>query len=192
MVQPYKLFASQYLRYDFLLATEMRKTEKLMNKLIYVGLSILDLSSTVILVWFVIPKFGENAKLFYMDTNSFIVPVKTDDIYKYIAEDVETRFGFSNLEIYRPVTQGYNQEVVGLIKDELGAEIMKEFLELRVKTYIYLEKNSLIFITPFYFSVPKNVRLNSKHYFVMKIPNKRKLAFNHSSDIDFQDCMYLL
>ena len=45
-----------------------------------------------------------------------------------------------------------------------------------------------------YFTVPKDIRLNSAHYFVMKIPNKRELlhiAFNHSSDIDFQDFMNL-
>ena len=51
---------------------------------------------------------------------------------------------------------------------------------------------SLVFITQSYFAVPKNIRLNSTHYFVMKIPNKRELqqiVFNHSSDIDFQDFM---
>ena len=53
---------------------------------------------------------------------------------------------------------------------------------------------SLVFITWSYFAVPKNIRLNSAHYFVMKIPNKRDLqqiAFNYSSDIDFQDFMNL-
>ena len=53
---------------------------------------------------------------------------------------------------------------------------------------------SLVFITQSYFTVPKNIRLNSTHYFVMIIPNKRELqqiAFNHSSDIDFQDFMNL-
>ena len=53
---------------------------------------------------------------------------------------------------------------------------------------------SLVFITQSYFAVPKNIRLNSTHYFVMKIPNKRELqqiTFNHSSDIDFQDFMIL-
>ena len=49
---------------------------------------------------------------------------------------------------------------------------------------------SLVFNTNSYFVVPKNIRLNSRHYFIMKIPNKRELQqipFNHSSDIDFQD-----
>ena len=53
---------------------------------------------------------------------------------------------------------------------------------------------SLVFITQSYFAVPKNIRLNSTHYFFMKIPNKRELqeiAFNHSSDIDFQDFINL-
>ena len=49
---------------------------------------------------------------------------------------------------------------------------------------------SLVFITQSYFALPKNIRLNSMHYLVMKIPNKRELqqiAFNNSSDTDFQD-----
>ena len=51
---------------------------------------------------------------------------------------------------------------------------------------------SLVFITQSYFAVPKNIRQNSTHYFVIKVPNKRELqqiAFNYSSDIDFQDFM---
>ena len=51
---------------------------------------------------------------------------------------------------------------------------------------------SIVFITQSYFKVPKDVRLNSKHFFIMKIPNKRELqqiALNHSSDIDFKDVM---
>ena len=53
---------------------------------------------------------------------------------------------------------------------------------------------SLVFIIQYHFAVPKNVRLNSTHYFIMKIPNKRELqqiAFNHSSEIDFRDIIYL-
>ena len=49
---------------------------------------------------------------------------------------------------------------------------------------------SIVFITQSYFKVPKDVRLNSTHFFIMKIPNKRELqqiALNHSSDIDFKD-----
>ena len=120
----------------------MRKTEILMNKPVHLGLSILDLSKTVMYeFWYdyVKPKYGETAKLCYMDTDSFIVHVKTDDIYKDIAEDVETRFGTSNFEINRPLPKGKNKKVIGLMKDELGGQIMKEFVGLRTKTYSYLK-----------------------------------------------------
>ena len=71
-----------------------------MNKPVYLGLSILDLSKTVIYeFWYdyVKPKYSKYAKLCYMDRDSFIVHVKTEDIFKGTAEDFETRFDTSNL-----------------------------------------------------------------------------------------------
>ena len=84
----------------------MRKTQILMSKLVYLGLSISNLSKTVMYeLWYdyVKPKYGENSKLCYMETDSFIVHVKTDDIYKDIAEHVETRIKTSNFELGRPL-----------------------------------------------------------------------------------------
>ena len=52
------------------------------------------------------PKYDEKSKLIYMDTDSFIVYIKMDDIYKYIATDVETRFDNSNHELDGPLSQG--------------------------------------------------------------------------------------
>ena len=72
-------------------------------------------------------KYGENAKLYYMDADMFIVHVKTDDIYKGIAEDVETRFKTSNYELERLLTKGKDKNVVGVMKDGLGGKIMNEF-----------------------------------------------------------------
>ena len=72
----------------------MTKTQILINKPVYLGSSILDLSKTAMYeVWYdyVKKKYGENAKLSYMDKDSFIVQVKTDDIYKGITEDVKNR-----------------------------------------------------------------------------------------------------
>ena len=69
-------------------------------------------------------KYGENAKHCYMNTESLIFHVKTDNIYKDIAEDVETRFDTSNFEKDRPL-------LIGLMKDELSGQIMKEFVGLR-------------------------------------------------------------
>ena len=84
------------------------------------------------------PKYGDNVKLCYMDTDSFIMHIKTEDFYKDIADDVEKRFDTSNYEINRPLPIGKNKKVIGLMKDELGGKIMKEFVALRPKTYSYL------------------------------------------------------
>ena len=124
-----------------LLAIEMKKTEILMNKPVHLGLSILELSKILMYeFWYdyVKPKYGEKVKLCYMDTDSFIVYIKTDDIYKDIAEDVETRFDTSNYELDRPLPKGKNKKVIGLMKDELGGKIMTKFVGLRAKTYSYL------------------------------------------------------
>ena len=82
-----------------LLATKMKKTQKLVNKLVYLGLLILELSKILMHeFWYdyVKPKYGKKAKLCYMDTDSFIVYIKTDNIYKNITEDVDTRFDIMN------------------------------------------------------------------------------------------------
>ena len=85
---------------EHLLAIQMKKKPGiLMNKPVYLGLSILELSKILMYeFWYdyVKPKFGEKAKLCYMDTDSFIVYTKTDNIYKDITEDVETKFDASN------------------------------------------------------------------------------------------------
>ena len=65
-----------------------------------------------------------------------------DNIYKDIAEDIETWFDTSNFEIDSPLPKGKNKKVIGLMKDELGGKIMKEFVGLRAKTYSYLKDNN--------------------------------------------------
>ena len=57
---------------------------------------------------YVKPKYGWKAKLCYMNTDSFIVYIEAGDIYKEIAEDVETRFDTSNYELDRPLLKGKN------------------------------------------------------------------------------------
>ena len=74
--------------------------------------------------------------------------------------------------------------------------IIKKFNPIVTDIFITGRKLNifLVFITQYYFAIPKSIRLNSTHYFVMKIPSKRELqqiAFNHSLDINFQDFMNL-
>ena len=128
-----------------LLVIEMRKAQVLMNKLAYLGLPILDLSETVVYeFWYdyVKPKYGENAKFCYMDTDNFIFYVKTDDIYKDVAKNVETRFDTSNFEIDRPLPKGKNNNLTEVMKDELCGQVIKEFVRLITKTYSYLKDNN--------------------------------------------------
>ena len=84
------------------------------------------------------PKYGNNAKLCYMDTDSFIMNTKTEDFYKDIANDVEKRSDTSNHEVNRPLPTGKNKKVIRLMKDQLGGKIITEFVTLRPKTYSYL------------------------------------------------------
>ena len=128
----------------------MKKTKVKMNKPIYLGLSILEISKTLMYeFWYdyMKPKYGNKVKLCYMDTDSFIMDIKTNDFYEDIASDVENRFDTSNYEVNtsetsalarRSLPTGKNKKVIGLMKDELGGKIISEFVTLRPKTYVFL------------------------------------------------------
>ena len=121
-----------------LVAIEMRKTKVKMNKPIYVGMTILDIRKTLMYeFWYgyLKPKYGDKIKLCYMDTDSLISFIKTEDFYEDVANNVEKRFDTSNYEVDRPVPTGKNKKVIGLMRDELGGKIMIEFVALRPKTY---------------------------------------------------------
>ena len=102
---------------EYLLAIEMKKNKKtkknqmqiLMDKPVYLGLSRLQLSKILMYkFWYnyVKPKYDEKAKLSYMDTDSLIVYIKSDDICKNIGEDVTNRVGTSNYELDRSLPKG--------------------------------------------------------------------------------------
>ena len=74
----------------------------------------------------------------YIDTDSFIVFIKPNNIYKNIAEDVETRFDTSNYELDRPLPKGKNKKVIRWMKNELGWKTMTKFVGLTAKIYSYL------------------------------------------------------
>ena len=125
-----------------LIAIEMRKTKVRMNKPVYLGLSILDISKTLMYrFWYdyIKPKYGDNVKLYiYIYIIFNIIYIKTEDIYEDIADDVEKRFDKSTYEVNRPLPTGENKKVIGLMKDELGGKIMTEFAALTTKPYAYL------------------------------------------------------
>ena len=77
-----------------------------------------------------------------MDTDSYVIYIKTEDFYEGIANYVERWFDISNYDenktVKRPLAIGKNKKVIGLFKDELGGKIMIEFVGIRPKTYAYL------------------------------------------------------
>ena len=114
----------------------MKKIKVKMNTPVYLDLSILEISK----LWFdyMKPKYDDNVKLCYMDTDSFILHIKIEDFCKDIADDVEKRSDTSSYEVNRLLPAGKDKKVTGLVKDELGGKIMTEFVALRPKTYSYL------------------------------------------------------
>ena len=120
---------------------EMKKTKVRMNKPIYLGLSILEISKTLMYeFWYdyMKPKYANNVKLCYTDTDSFIINIKTNYFYKDISNDVKNRFDTSNYEVNRPLPTGKNKKINGFMKDELGGKIITGFVTLRPKTYSFL------------------------------------------------------
>ena len=97
----------------------------LLFKPVYLELSILELGK-ILTHDFWYAKTWWKSKLFYCI-------YKKDDIYKEIAEDVETRFDTWNYELDRPLPKRKNKKVIGFMKDELGGKIMTKFVGLRAK-----------------------------------------------------------
>ena len=126
-----------------LLVMEMKKTEVKINKPIYLGQTVLDLSKTLMFeFWYdyLKPMYGDKIRLCYTDTDSFIMHIKTDDFCKDISADVDKWFDTSNFNKNdnRPLEIGKNKKVLGKFKDEIGGKIMTKFVALRAKTYSFL------------------------------------------------------
>ena len=164
-----------------LMAIEMKKTKVKMNKPIYLGMSILDISKTLMYeFWYdyIKPKYQDRAKLCYMDTDSFVIHIITEDFYKDIAGDVEEWFDTSNYEEddKRPLPIGKNMKEIGFFKDELGGKIMTEFVGLRAKTWAYLMDNG-----------SENKKAKGRKKCVIK----RRLMFQNYTDCLFNDKIIL-
>ena len=137
---------------------EMKKIEVKINKPIYLGQAVLDLSKTVMFeFWYdyLKPMYGDKIRLSYCDTDSFIMHIKTHDFYKDINNNVDTWFDTCNYDksSNRPLEIGKKKKLVSKFKDEIGDKIMTKFVALRAKTYSFLidehtyedyEKNTIV------------------------------------------------
>ena len=125
-----------------LISVHMKKTSLKMDKPVYLGACILDLAKIVMYDFhynYIKPKYGDKAKQLYMDTDSLMYLIETEDFYKDISGDVKDKFDTSNYPENHPsgIPTGQNKKVLGMVKDEAGGKIIKEFVGLRAKLYSY-------------------------------------------------------
>ena len=169
-----------------LLVMEMKKTEVKINKPIYLGQAVLDLSKTLMFEFcydYLKPVDGDKIRLCYTDTDSFILRIKTDDFDKDISADGDTWFDASNFNKNdnRPLEIGKNKKVLGKFKDEIGGKIMTKFVALRAKTYSFL-------IDEYTDEDYENNRIvNKKDKGTKKCVVKRKIFFNNYLDSLFKN-----
>ena len=135
-------FDSRKIFNENLVSVHMKKTSLTMNKPVYLGVSILDLSKTVMFDFhyqYIKPKYGKQAKLLFTDTDSLLYEIQTEDFYKDISGDVKDRFNTSDYPKGHPsgIPTGVNKKVLGMFKDEAAGKIIKEFVGLRAKLYSY-------------------------------------------------------
>ena len=125
-----------------LVSVHMKKTSLTMNKPVYLGMSILELSKIIMFDFhykYIKPKYGNKAKLLFTDTDSFLYEIQTEDFYKDISGDVRERFDTSDYPEGHPsgIPTGINKKVLGKFKDEAAGKVIKEFVGLRAKLYSY-------------------------------------------------------
>ena len=126
-----------------LISVHMKKTSLTMDKPVYLGMCILDLSKTIMYDFhynYIKPKYGEKAKLLFTDTDSFLYEIQTEDFYKDISKDVKDRFDTSDYPENHPsgIPTGINKKVLGMFKDEAAGKRIKEFVGLRAKLYSFI------------------------------------------------------
>ena len=134
---------------EFLIAVKMRKTKVWMNKPVYVGMSILDLSKTLMFSfqYEYVKKKWEKAEVLYSDTDSLVLKIETDDFFADISGDVAEWFDTNDYAKNHPAVLGglpivkENKKKIGLMKDECGGKIVTEWVALRPKLYSFLTED---------------------------------------------------
>ena len=136
-------FRSRKIFSENLVSVHMKQTSLTMNKPVYLGMCILDLSKTVMFDFhynYIKPKYANKAKLLFTDTDSLLYEIETEDFYKDISRDVRNRFDTSDYPQNHPsgIPTGINKKVLGMMKDEAAGKNIKEFVGLRAKLYSFI------------------------------------------------------
>ena len=137
-------FAQQVIFNRDLVGIQNHKEKVLLNKPIYVGMSVLDLSKHLMYdIYYntLKARCGENVRLLYTDTDSLIVKVDTEDIYADMSLNADL-YDTSNYSPGHPLFSNTNKKIIGKFKDELGGKVMTEFIGIRPKMYSYVGEDS--------------------------------------------------
>ena len=168
---------------DHLMAVEMRKTRVLMDKPILVGQAILTKSKELMYEFFYgyfKPKYQNKIKLCYMDTDSFILDIKTDNFFEDNKEDLKKWFDTFNYHKDMILPEEYaknanvNKKVIGKMKNELGNGYMSEFIASSPKLYAYQQLN-----------VDKTLSEDKKARGTSRVVTKKSLSFDH-----YKKCLF--
>ena len=168
---------------DHLMAVEMRKTRVLMDKPILAGQAIFDKSKELMYEFsydYLKPKYPNKIKLCYMDTDSFILDIKTDDFFEDNKEDLKKWFDTFNYHKDMILPEEYaknanvNKKVIGKMKNELGNGYMSEFIALSPKLYAYQQLN-----------VDKTLSEDKKARGTSRVVTKKSLSFDH-----YKKCLF--
>ena len=168
-----------------LTAVHMKKVSLKFNKPVYLGMSILDLSKTLMYDFhynYIKPKYGDSAKLLFTDTDSLAYEIQTKDFYRDISSDVKEKFDTSNYPKDHPsgILTGVNKKVIGMFKDEASGKQIAEFVGLRAKLYSYRVSDACEGT-----SRVKESYEEKKCKGVKKAVIKKTITFN-----DYKDCLF--
>ena len=124
---------------DSLVGIQLDKTCVTLNKPIYVGLSVLDISKNLMYEFnynYIKPKYEDKAKVCYTDTDSLVYHIQTEDVYEDMKKDID-EYDFSDYPENHSLHNTSNKKVIGKMKDEIAGDIMTEFIAIRAKCYSY-------------------------------------------------------
>ena len=130
---------------EHLVGIQNHKEKVLLNKPIYVGMSVLDLSKHLMYNFYyntLKARYGENVRLLYTDTDSVVIHVQTEDIYADMAQNLNDYDTSNNYSPGHPLFSDQNKKVIGKFKDELGGKVMTEFIGIRPKMYSFIGEES--------------------------------------------------
>ena len=137
------LYAKHSILGENLAGIQMHKDHILMNRPVYTGMCVLDLSKTLMYDFYynhLEPKYGSKCQLLYTDTDSLLLDIKTEDVYKDMGDNLDY-YDTSDFPKDNPLHSQRNKKVIGKMKDECSGAPISEAVCLRSKMYSILLEN---------------------------------------------------